>query len=357
MASTTRISFGRGASATDKVIVSKCGKDHESSLWPSGTSRVAPAAATFTLDEITALLLPRAARAQEPGRVYRLGGLFGTPRGTPQQVALLDELRRVGFVEGQNLSVDPRGFGLCPEQFAEVAAGLVKTQPDVIMAGGTPAIRAAQQAPATIPILGFTDDMVGSGLVASMARPGGNTTGISLLATELDGKRQEILIEIVPGARHIAALADPNTTAPRQLEALQESARARSIDLSTYRIAKPDEIIGAIDAAMEAGVQAFNVLASPLLYAQRQRIIERTAAVRPPAMYQWPETAEEGGLAAYGPRIVQLFRDVLSRQLVKLLKGVKPADLPIEQPTKFELVINLKTAKTLGLTIPESILD
>jgi putative ABC transport system substrate-binding protein len=199
--------------------------------------------------------------------------------------------------------------------------------------------------------------MVGSGLVGSMAHPEGNTTGISILATELDGKRQELLIDLIPGAHHIAALADSNTTAPRQLQALQDTARARGVELSIHQIARLEEISGAIDAAKAAGALGLNVLASPLLFAQRRLIMERTAALRLPAMYQWPETAEEDGLAGYGPRIVQLFRDVLSRQLIKLLQGAKPADIPIEQPTTFELVINLNTAKALGLTIPEAMLD
>jgi len=303
-----------------------------------------------------ALLLPRAARAQEPGRIYRLGALLPGPRDAAQYVALFDELRRFGFIEGQNLTVDPRGFGLRSEQFQKVAVELVKAQVDVILAGGDAAIRAAQQATATIPILGSTDDMVGSGLVGSMARPGGNTTGTSLLATELDGKRQEILIEMASGARRIAALADSNTKASRQLEALQDAARARGIELSIHRIAKPEEIIAAIDAAQTAGAAALNVLASPLLHAQRQLIIERAAALRLPAIYQWPETAEEGGLAAYGPRQIPFSRDVRTRLLVALLRGAKPADLPVEQPTTFELVINLKTAKALGLTVPQSLL-
>jgi putative ABC transport system substrate-binding protein len=303
-----------------------------------------------------ALLPPRGVRAQEPGRTYRIGLLSNSPRDAGYEVALSDELRRLDFIEGQNLTVDPRGYGLRNEQFSEVAAELVKAQVDVILAGGDAAIRAAQQATATIPILAIADDMVGSGLVGSMARPGGNTTGISLLATELDGKRQEILIEIAPGARRIAALADPNTAASRQLQALQDAAQARGIDLSIYRITKPEEIIGALAAAQAAGAVGINVLASPLLFGQRRLIIERMAALRLPAIYQWSETAEEGGLAAYGPRFAQLYRGVWARQLAKLLKGAKPADVAVEQPTTFELVINLRTAGAIGLTVPQSIL-
>jgi putative ABC transport system substrate-binding protein len=160
----------------------------------------------------------------------------------------------------------------------------------------------------------------------------------------------------VPGARRIAALADSNTTASRELRALQDAAQGRGVELSIHRIAKPKDIIGAMDASQAAGAQGFNVLASPLLFVRRRFILERTAALGLPAIYQWPETAEEGGLAGYGPRIIQLYRDVFARQLVKLLQGVKPADLPIEQPTKFELVINLKTASALGITVPQSVL-
>ena len=198
--------------------------------------------------------------------------------------------------------------------------------------------------------------MVGSGLVNSLARPDGNTTGTSILAAELDGKRQEILIEAVPGLRRMAALADSNTTATAQLQALQDAARARGIELSIHPIARPEEIPAAIDAAKASGAAALNVLSSPILYGSRQIIMQRVAALRLPAIYQFPEEAEEGGFVAYGPRVVQIFRELVARQLVKLLRGAKPADLPIEQPTKFELVINLKTAKALGLQFPESFL-
>jgi putative ABC transport system substrate-binding protein len=296
-------------------------------------------------------------RGQPPGRTYRIGGLYSSPRGAPQHVALFDELRRLGFIEGQNLRIDPRGFGLSNDQFPQAAVEPVNARVDVILAGGNPAIRAAQQATATIPILGLTDDMVRSGLADAMARPGGNTTGVSLLATELDGKRQELLIELVPDAHHIAALADPNTTAPRQLQALEEAARAHRVELSIQHVAKPEQIVGAIDAAKADGATALNVLASPLLFAQRRLIFEHAAALRLPAIYQWPEMAREGGLAGYGPSIVQLFREVLSRQLVKLLQGAKPADLPIEQPTTFELVVNLNTAKALPLEVPPLLLE
>jgi putative tryptophan/tyrosine transport system substrate-binding protein len=320
------------------------------------TSRPPPTRRLIVSAATAALLLPRVSRAQEPRRVYRIAGLTPNPRDFGAFAFFFDGLRRLGFIEGQNLTIDPRGFGLRPEQFREVAAELVKDKLDVIVTAGEPATRAAQQATATIPILGSADDMLGSGLVGSMARPGGNTTGVSLLASELDSKRLELLIEIVPGARHVAALADPKTAAPSHSEALQRAARARGIELSIYWIGERKEIIGVIDMATQAGAQALTVLASPLLDGRRQLIIERAAALHLPTMYQWPDTAGEGGLAGYGARKDQIFGDVWARQLVRLLQGAKPTDLPIEQPTKFALAINLKTAKELGLTVPQSIL-
>ena len=294
---------------------------------------------------------PLAAHAQEPGRTYRLGALFNSPRDAPQNVAFFDGLRRAGFVD---VKVD--GFDLRTERFADFARELVKAKVDIIMCGGDPAIRAAQQATATIPILAVTDDMAGSGLIRSLSKPGGNTTGVSILANQLDSKRQEILIDMLPRVRRMAALVDPATTAPRQLQALQDSARARGVKLAIHRISTPEEIVPAIEAAKKAGAGALNVLATPLLFNSRRLIFERAAALRLPGMYQWPEMAEEGGLAAYGPRIVQIFRELMAQQAVKLLRGAKPADLPVEQPTRFELVINVKTAKVLGVTIPPSVL-
>jgi putative tryptophan/tyrosine transport system substrate-binding protein len=198
--------------------------------------------------------------------------------------------------------------------------------------------------------------MVGSRFVASLANPGGNTTGVSLLSSELDGKRQEILMEAVPRAHRYAALADVNSTSPQRLQTLQEATRAHGTELSIHRVAKAEEIAGAINAAKSSGAAALNVLASALLSNNRQFIVPRVAALALPSIYQWPTVAEEGGLIGYGPRLERIYGDIISRQLVKLLRGVKPADIPVEQPTKFELVVNLKTAKALGLTIPEALL-
>ena len=232
--------------------------------------------------------------AQGGDRTYHLGILWPLlPQG---QIAFgfFDELRRRGFIEGENLTIDYRAYAAHVDLTSHYASELVNAQVDVILAAGDVAIRAAQQATKTIPILAFSDDLVGSGLVDSMARPNGNTTGISVFATELDGKRQELLIEVVPGLRRMAALADSNTTSDAKLRVLQEAARSRDIELSIYRIAKGEEVVAAIDSAKASGATALNVLGSPLHWANRYLIMDRVAALHLPAMYQSPEMAEEG---------------------------------------------------------------
>jgi putative ABC transport system substrate-binding protein len=303
-----------------------------------------------------AVAWPLAARGQEPGRTYRLGVLAISPRSMPYFDAMFDELRRLGFAEGQNLILEWHQFGPRPDLLPEFAADLVKARVDVIYAVGEPAIRAAQRATETIPILGFAYDMVESGLVTSQARPGSNITGVSILAIDLNGKRQEILVEAVAGLRRMAALADSKFTAPTLLQALQDAAHARGVELSIHSIARKEEIPPAIDAAKASGAEALNVLTSPILYSNRQIIMQRVAALRLPAMYSSPEIAEEGDCFAYGPRLGRIARDLEAPQLAKLLRGIKPSDIPVELPTKFELVVNLKTAKALGLTIPETFL-
>jgi putative ABC transport system substrate-binding protein len=301
-------------------------------------------------------LTTRRGWSQEAGRVYRLGNLFSAPRNAPQHVALRERLAQKGFIEGQNLWIDGAGYGLASRQFEEHAAELVKARVDVIVAGGDAAVLAAQRATIQIPILALTDDMLGQGFVHSLARPDRNITGVAILASELDSKRQEILIEAAPSARRIAALVDSTITSPRHLRKLEDEARARGIALSMHQVAGPADIPAALDAAAEAGAGAINVLASALFFNNRKMIFDRISTHRLPAIYQWPEMAHEGGLIGYGPSIVQLYRDVQSRQLLRLLSGAKPADLPVEQPTTFVLVVNLKTAKAFRLTVPSSLL-
>jgi putative tryptophan/tyrosine transport system substrate-binding protein len=296
-----------------------------------------------------------AALAQEPGRTYRLGFLYPGPLEPPHAVAaFFGALREQGFIEGKNLTIELREFAPHPERMPEYAAELVKDRSDIILAGG-PAIRAVQEATKTIPILGLENDLVGSGLVNSIARPNGNITGVSFLATELDGKRQEVLIEAVPGIRQMAALADTNQ-ASTKLDTLQERARARNIGLSIYRIASGQEIAAAIDTAKTSGAEALNVLSSATFFGFRRLIIERTLALHLPAMYEHPDMALEGGFAGYGPSWVHIVRDIYARQLIQLLRGVKVADVPVEQPTKFELAINLKTANAMGVKVPPALL-
>jgi putative tryptophan/tyrosine transport system substrate-binding protein len=294
---------------------------------------------------------PVRARAQEPGRTYRLGALIPVPRAAPAIVAFLDELRVQGFVEGQNLSIVADGFDVHRDQIEEDVAELVKAAPDAIISGGDPATSALRKATRTIPIVVITEDVVAAGFAVSLARPGGNITGISLMSPELDGKRQDILIEAVPGARRIAVLADSNVAALRHLEALEVSARKQGKGLVVARVSKSEEVISAINDATARGATALNVLASPMLFQNRRVIMEQAVKLRLPAIYQWPETAEEGGLLGYGPRFVELFRE-RARMVARILRGAKPADMPVEQPTTFDLVINLKTAKTIGHEVP-----
>jgi putative ABC transport system substrate-binding protein len=300
-----------------------------------------------------ALFMPFRAQAQET-RTYRLGVLNTQGRHASSFVAFFDELRQLGFIEGRNLIVDSRGYAARTEQFAALAVDLVNDKVDAIVCGGPAATRAAQQATQTVPILAVLDDIVGAGVVISLARPGGNTTGISFLATELDGKRQEILLELVPGASRMAALVDANATAVQRVEALRDATRARGVELAAYVVDRPERIITAIDEAGRSGATALNVLASPMLNARRTDIFDRTTALRLPAIYQWPESAEEGGLIAYGPRLTQIYRQ-LARQLSKVLRGAKPGELPVEQPTAFELIINTGVAKAMSFDVPASL--
>jgi putative ABC transport system substrate-binding protein len=299
-----------------------------------------------------------AVRAQEPGRAYRVGVLIPSARESPQAAAFLDELRLNGFIEGQNLTVIWAEPAISNNDLAERAAALVNAAPDAIVAGPELPIHAVQAATRTVPVLGVTEDMVGEHLVASLARPGGNTTGISLLSPELDGKRQDILIEAVPGTRRIAALAEANvyfSPRDRHFQELQDAGRKHGVEVSIVGVSGPEQIVPAIDAAKASGAEAVNFLASPLFSVPSSRssrvVIERVAELRLPAIYQWPETAEQGGLLAYGPRFIDVYRQ-RARMVAKVLRGTKPADIPVEQPTSFELVINVKAAQAIDHKIP-----
>jgi putative tryptophan/tyrosine transport system substrate-binding protein len=299
-----------------------------------------------------AVAWPHGARAQQGTPVVGVlrinpkgSDIFAEPFGRYMQAA--------GWVEGRNVHYDFVWADMRIERMHALANELVARNVNLIVTSGDPAIRAVQQATSRIPIVGMADDLVASGLVASMARPGGNTTGVSILASELDVKRLEILREFVPQARQIAILVDPTTNSTRLQ--LEKAARDMDVQLSLFEAQDPAQIARALDAIAGAGVDAVNVLASPILDSERAVIIDRLRQARLPAIYQFPETAEDGGLLAYGPRRLLAYRHVASL-VDKILRGRLPADLPIEQPAKFQLVVNLKTATTMGLTIPPSLL-
>ena len=294
---------------------------------------------------------PLMARAQEPGRVYRLGCLLPADRQRPAYVAFFDELRLHGFVEGHNLDVLPGGFDVERAQIDAMVESIVKAAPDVIISGPDRYTRALQEATQTIPILGMSEDMVADGLVVSLSRPGGNTTGISVLSPLLDGKRQDLLIEAVPGVRRIAAFLDSTRMMQGHVQQLQDAAQTRGIEVSVWKVATSEEVIGKINAVKAAGVEAINFLSSPLFTVNAQTFIEHLTKLRLPAVHQWPELADEGGLVAYGPRFTEVFRQ-RARMVVKVLRGTRPADIPVEQPTRFELVINLTTAKAIAHEVP-----
>jgi putative ABC transport system substrate-binding protein len=303
----------------------------------------------------TAAIWPITTRAQDVGRTYHIG--FFVPYGPELVGAFLDELARNGFKEGQNLIALSGGFNVRAEQIAKEAAALVANMPDVVFTGPDVYTRAIQKAGRSVSIVALSGDMVGSGLVASLSRPGGNTTGVSMIAPELDVKRQDILIEVVPGIHRMAALTDTTMSQnrPQHLMELTAAARARGVDLLIVPVTTRDQIVPGIDEAKKAGAQALNFLATPLFIANRRFVVEQAAQARLPAMYQWPEIADEGGLLAYGARTSDIYRQA-ARLVVKVLRGSKPADLPVEQPTKFELVINLKTAKALEISISPTLL-
>jgi putative ABC transport system substrate-binding protein len=294
------------------------------------------------------------ARAQEPGRVYRLALVLPVGRDEPASVAFLNELRTQGFVEGKNLVI-VGGLPTSNEQAAAVVPLILQASPDAITTGGDFIARAFQKATKSIPLIVMTEDMVAAGFAESLAQPGGNITGISLMSSDLDGKRQDILLEAVPSAGRIAALADSHVASLEYLKVMEESARNRGKELLVVRAASASDLLPAINDASNRGAAALNVLSSPMLHLNRRVIIARAAEVGLPAIYQWPETAEEGGLLGYGPSFIDVFRQ-RAGMVAKVLRGAKPDDLPIEQPTKFKLVINLKTAKAINYAVPTGLM-
>lgn len=290
----------------------------------------------------------RPVHAQETGRIYRLGILIPATRASI--AAFFDELSINGFVEGQNLEVIGN-YSVRAEQIADGVTALMKATPDVILCGPETYVRALQAATHTISLNSMSEDLVGEGFAASLAKPGRNVTGVSLLSPELDGKRLEILIEAVPGARQIAALAHSAIATKLHLDEQRSLAHSRGVELSIVPFAGAEDIASALDEAKARGAQAINFLATPHQVVSRNLILDHMSKIGLPAIYQWPETPELGGLLGYGPPFVKMYRQ-RARQVVKMLRGTKPADVPVEQPSNFELVVNLKTAAAISLQIP-----
>jgi putative ABC transport system substrate-binding protein len=306
------------------------------------------------------LAAPLAAQAQPAAKIARIGYL-GRKANSHLLAAFLQGLRDLGYVEGRNVVIEVRDAEGKFARFPALAAELVALKVDVIVAVATPAALAAKQATKTIPVV-FTalSDPVTSGLVTSLARPGGNITGVSFLAPEQVGKRLERLKEAVPGVSRVAVLWQPGdvpeTTAKNLLKEAEVAARALGVRVQFVEARGPADFDRAFSEMTKAHADALSVLTSAILFNEHRRLVDLSAKHRLPAVYPWREGADSGGLMSYGPNVADLYRRT-AFYVDKILKGAKPGDLPVEQPTKFELVINLKTAKALRLTIPPSLLQ
>jgi putative ABC transport system substrate-binding protein len=299
------------------------------------------------------------AQAQQPKKVPRIGFLSNTsPSAIKARTdAFRQGLRELGYVEGKKIVIEFRYTERKRDRLPPLAAELVRLKVDIIVTGGSTVTRAAKEATARIPIvMGFADDPVGSGFVASLARPGGNITGLSALAPELSGKRLELLKEIVPKLSRVAVLG--TSTRPGNAEALKEvelAAGAFGLKVQYLEVRDPRDIETAFQAARKGRADAVLVLSSPVIFSQRTQIADLAEKNRLAVIFPQSEYVEDGGLMSYAPNYADLFRRAAT-YVDKILKGAKPADLPVEQPTKFEFIINLKTAKQIGVTIPQSVL-
>jgi putative ABC transport system substrate-binding protein len=309
-----------------------------------------------------ALLLaaPLAAEAQPSSGLRRIGYLgTSSPSLEPQYVeAFRQELHHLGYIEGQHIAIEYRWAEGRDDRLPNLAAELVRLGPEVIVTTGTPGTLAAMQATKTIPIvMASSADPVRSRIVASLARPGGNITGFTILGPELEGKRMELLKVAVPKLSRVAVLWNPaNPGIAYYYEAIEGAARALHVTVGpVVEVRRVEDLESAFSTVAKARPDALAVLADRSLLAHRRRIIDFTTARRLPGMFPYGEYVDAGGLMSYAPSNIELFRGAAT-YVDKILKGAKPGNLPVQEPTKFELVINLKTAKTLGLTIPQSLL-
>jgi putative tryptophan/tyrosine transport system substrate-binding protein len=300
-----------------------------------------------------ALCLP--ATAQPPAKVFRIGYLSLRNAIEPHEEAFLKGLRDLGYIDGQNILIEWRFANGKAERFVDFAAELVQLRVDVIVAPGVQAVRAAKQSTATIPIIFPTaGDAVASGLVASLARPGGNITGLTILSTELSGKRLELLKEAFPRLSRVAVLLDPRQP-PLSFEETQTIGRSLRLKLQFLEVRDAADVESVFSAMSKERADALITLPHPVLQVHQRRILELAAKSRVAAMYQAADWVERGGLMSYGPDHLDNYWRAAT-YVDKILKGTKPADLPVEQPTKFQFVINLKTATQIGLTIPPDVL-
>jgi putative ABC transport system substrate-binding protein len=307
---------------------------------------------------------PLATRAQQPKNIARIGYLVTGPLKSPESLVTVDAfrqgLRELGYVEGANVLIEYRSADSKIERFRDLAAKLVQLNVDVIVAPNTPAARAAQHATSTIPIVvPVMGDPVGDGLVASLSRPGGNITGSTFLGPELVPKRLALLKEAVPTVSRIAGLWHPGAYSERTMNGMMQNAEAAArtlgLQLQLAAVQGPDDFDRVFSTIGGARTDALMVFPSPMLFTERRRIVDLAAKYRLPSMAMGREFVELGGLMAYGASILALNRGSAS-YVDKILKGAKPGELPVQQPTKFELVINLKTARALGLTITRDFL-
>jgi putative ABC transport system substrate-binding protein len=297
--------------------------------------------------------------AQLPGKVYRIGYLQAPPASAvaTRTEAFRQGLRDLGYLEGKNVVIESRFAEGNLDRVPQIVAEFVRLKVDVIVTGGSFATSAAKKATSAIPIVMTQDgDPVGNGYVASLARPGGNVTGLSTLAPELSGKQLEVLKETIPRLARVAVLGSSNRSGNAQsIKETENAAESLRVRLQYLDILSPKDIEAAFRAARKENADAVLVLTGPLITSQRTEIIKLASKSRLPAIYDRAEFVEDGGLMTYSVSSTDLFRRAAT-YVDKILKGAKPADLPVEQPTKFELIINLKTAKQIGLTIPPNVL-
>ena len=315
---------------------------------------------TFLHGMAGGLLLPLAAEAQPQAKTARIGFLSLSP-GPTSTMDISPGLRDLGWIEGQNLAIEYRWAANREDQLPALAAELVQLKVDVIVTSSTPAAQAAKRATTTIPIvMTFVADPLGSGLVASLARPGGNITGLTTLARGLVAKRLELLKAVVSGATRMAVLWQSGALGERAMrdmvEETQVAGQKLGLQLQFFEARRPDDVEQAFSAMKEARVAGLLVFPNPMLFEARSSIAAYAEKSRLPTVYPWREAASAGGLMSYSTNFPDMYRRAAT-YVDKILKGAKPADLPIEQPTTFELVLNLKTAKALGLTIPQSLLQ